>query len=194
MSSRDKKLPQSKLPYKTFNLYNSFNADIPFTERLYKWVTSIGRYIIIGVEMVVLFAFIARFILDQSLNNLKEQIDKNDAIIKNQKAQQDYYQRIFDKTTAAKNIQDEYTNVFIPEIPKVFNLAPAGVKVLSIDVTQTTMTITTQEQSASSNFETLLKQSILNPTNTLPNPNATVITNVSESNVANNVYKIVKAK
>jgi len=49
--------------------------------RIIGWALTYGRYIMIGTEIVVLLAFIARFSLDRKLTDLKEEISQNQAIL-----------------------------------------------------------------------------------------------------------------
>lgn len=46
-----------------------------------KWALTIGRYIVIGTELVVILAFLSRFKLDRDLTNLNEKIKGKVAII-----------------------------------------------------------------------------------------------------------------
>ena len=42
--------------------------------RIYEWVFNVGRYVIIAVELIVLIAFVMRFVLDRRNNDLNEEI------------------------------------------------------------------------------------------------------------------------
>lgn len=121
-----------KLPYKTFNLFFSYNAQLPFAEKLYKWVTSVGKYIVIGVELVVLTAFIARFFLDQSLNNLADSVSDNNKAIISYKDREDYFRRIFSKTDSTKSIQNTSDPDFILELKTLYSSAPTDIKIESV--------------------------------------------------------------
>lgn len=46
-----------------------------------KWTLTIGRYIVITTELVVILAFLSRFKLDRDLTNLNEKIKQQQAII-----------------------------------------------------------------------------------------------------------------
>lgn len=50
--------------------------------RLVKWVLTIGRYIVILTELIVIIAFISRFKLDRDLSNLYEEIEIKQAKIR----------------------------------------------------------------------------------------------------------------
>jgi len=115
---------KTNLPYKTFNLFFSYNADIPFVDKLYKWVISVGRYIVIGVEMVVLAAFIGRFFLDQSVNDLSDKISTNNTLLISNKNKEDKYNKIQNKIDASTNIEKKYTRELLNQIQKIYTLVP----------------------------------------------------------------------
>lgn len=54
-----------------------------FTERLFSWILTFGRFIIIGTELVVLIAFLSRFKLDRDLIDLHDKIRQEEAVTKN---------------------------------------------------------------------------------------------------------------
>jgi Tfp pilus assembly protein PilN len=48
-----------------------------------KWLLTIGRYIVVFTELVVILAFLSRFKLDRDLTDLYKQIENKQAIIQN---------------------------------------------------------------------------------------------------------------
>ncbi len=54
----------------------------PFMEKLFSWILTFGRFIIIGVELVVLLAFLSRFKLDRDLVDLHDRIKNEELIVK----------------------------------------------------------------------------------------------------------------
>ena len=114
---------KTKLPYKTFNLFFSFNADVPFIDKLYKWVTSVGRYIVIGIEMIVLAAFIGRFFLDQSVNDLSDKIKDNNQRLVENKQQIDRFTNLFDKLDKLQLVTTTLKADLLKEIPTVYTIS-----------------------------------------------------------------------
>jgi len=49
--------------------------------KLLKWALTVGRYIVIITELVVILAFLSRFKLDRDLTNLYEEIEQKQAIV-----------------------------------------------------------------------------------------------------------------
>lgn len=63
------------------NLLQRTDSEHTAVGRITTWAVTYGRYIMIGTEIVVLLAFIARFSLDRKLTDLKEEISQKQAII-----------------------------------------------------------------------------------------------------------------
>lgn len=49
--------------------------------KLLKWLLTVGRYIVIFTELIVILAFLSRFKFDRDLTDLYEQIEQKQAII-----------------------------------------------------------------------------------------------------------------
>jgi len=69
---------------KALNLLEPTVEPISTWDRIYEWVFSAGRYIIVIVEIVVLGAFVSRFIFDRQNNDLKVSIESKVEMIKAQ--------------------------------------------------------------------------------------------------------------
>lgn len=63
------------------NLLQKTDLEHTAVGRITIWAVTYGRYIMIGTEIVVLLAFIARFSLDRKLTDLKEEIGQKQAIL-----------------------------------------------------------------------------------------------------------------
>ena len=46
-----------------------------------KWVLTVGRYIVIFTELIVISAFISRFKLDRDLSKIYEDIEKKQSLV-----------------------------------------------------------------------------------------------------------------
>lgn len=53
-----------------------------FAEKFFYWLLTVGRYIIIGTELVVFAVFISRFQLDTRLSDLNDKIKQEEAVVK----------------------------------------------------------------------------------------------------------------
>jgi len=87
-------LPESENP-------NSFNS------RLVKWLTTVGRVVIVFTELLVIIAFVSRFWLDRQNADLSEVIRQQRAILNTTKDFEDQFSFLQQKL---KIIKDFYTN------------------------------------------------------------------------------------
>lgn len=55
---------------------------ISFTEKFLYWLLAVGRYIIIGTELLVFILFLSRFQMDSTLSDLNDKIKQEEVIIK----------------------------------------------------------------------------------------------------------------
>ncbi len=75
----------------------------PFGKFL-KWALSIGRYIIVVTELLVLLAFLSRFKLDRDLSDLSEEIARQKNIITSQQTFETKVRKLQAQLAAAKII------------------------------------------------------------------------------------------
>lgn len=68
----------------TINLLDPVGSPDDAWTAAYVWVFSIGRYLLVGVEVLVLGVFFARFILDKMNNDLTDEINDKVAILSNE--------------------------------------------------------------------------------------------------------------
>jgi len=69
---------------KNLNLLQPAENPVSTWDRIYIWVFTVGRYVIIVVEMIVLLAFASRFTLDRKNNDLTDSIDVKVQMLKSQ--------------------------------------------------------------------------------------------------------------
>lgn len=68
-------------PIKKINLLPKDEFEASFVGRLLKWAMTIGRYIVIGTELVVIGSFLARFSFDKQVTDLNEAISAKQAVV-----------------------------------------------------------------------------------------------------------------
>lgn len=66
---------------KHINLLPKDEFESSFVGKLLKWALTVGRYIVIGTELVVIGSFLSRFSLDRQLTDFNESIAQKQAII-----------------------------------------------------------------------------------------------------------------
>lgn len=75
---------------KSINLLEPVLAPQDAWSKVYDWVTKAGRYILVGVEIIVLGVFFARFIFDRQNNKLSDDINnKVNYILSNENLRRD---------------------------------------------------------------------------------------------------------
>ena len=68
-------------PEKQIELLPQENWEKTSFGKFIKWVLTVGRYIVVFTELVVIIAFISRFKLDHDLSGLHEEIEEKQTII-----------------------------------------------------------------------------------------------------------------
>lgn len=66
-------MARNKQP-KSINLLQPVYSPTDIVSKVYTWLTTIGKYLLIFVEIIVLGVFFSRFILDEKNNDLSEEI------------------------------------------------------------------------------------------------------------------------
>jgi len=87
-------LPETENP-------NSFGA------KFFKWLTTVGRWVIILTELIVISAFISRFWLDRKNSDLSETVRQQEAILSSTKYFETEYASFQERL---KTIKDFYSN------------------------------------------------------------------------------------
>ncbi|MDD4937579.1 MAG: hypothetical protein PHX34_00955 [Candidatus Shapirobacteria bacterium] len=87
-------LPETENP-------NSFGA------KFFKWLTTVGRWVIILTELIVISAFISRFWLDRKNSDLSETVRQQEAILNSTKYFETEYASFQERL---KTIKDFYSN------------------------------------------------------------------------------------
>lgn len=85
------------------------NEDLEKTPagRFLKWALTVGRYIVIFTELIVLIAFLSRFWLDRTLSDLHESIAQKQAIVKSAQELENQARSIQNRLAEAKTIMSD---------------------------------------------------------------------------------------
>ena len=70
-----------KTKRKFINLLNPVYSPNEGFVKVYEWLTSVGKYMLIVVEIVALAVFMSRFILDKENNDLTEEINSKISVL-----------------------------------------------------------------------------------------------------------------
>lgn len=112
------------------NLLNPINPPSDIWTTIYTWVTTVGRFLLIGVEALLLVVFFTRFTMDEIKNNLTEEINDKVDILSNSefRSQEIRYQNLhllFGDIVTLKNEQPINSTVIselLSSIPSTLRL------------------------------------------------------------------------
>ncbi len=116
----------------SINLLERSDLDSPIG-RITTWAVTYGRYIMIGTEIVVLLAFIARFSLDRKLTDLKEEISQKQAILVANAPFEQEVRDIQDRLGKIKSITTDESKL-VSLITLVQTILPQDVYLTSLDI------------------------------------------------------------
>lgn len=91
------------------NLLQRTDTERTAVGRITTWAVTYGRYIMIGTEIVVLLAFIARFSLDRKLTDLKDEIGQKQVILVANAPFEQEVKNIQDRLAQAKKVLTDQT-------------------------------------------------------------------------------------
>lgn len=95
------------------------------------WALGAGRVLIIAVEMIAIIAFLYRFILDSQIRDLNDKIKQEQAIVLQQKKNEDTYVNLQERLSLASSFSNQApTNIKI--FKDIINFAPVGLTFTNI--------------------------------------------------------------
>ena len=126
----------------------------------YVWLVSVGKYLLIVVEIVVLGVFASRFVLDKQNNDLTEDINNKVELLSNDSWEQnailfENYQTLFadvKKVSNGQNITSTTVSELISGVPSTLN-----VETFSYSNGKVSLYITSTNMEAVKNYETALR-------------------------------------
>lgn len=128
-------LPSSKSKHVTKININLVPRD-PFFDTILgktlRWALSVGRYIVIFTELMVILSFVARFTLDRQLTNLNDSIHQKEVTIKS-------YGDLEEKVRLIQAKSDQYQQ--IEQQTNIIDIFPALTKVAPRDIQLDELTI-----------------------------------------------------
>ncbi|MBU2577806.1 PilN domain-containing protein [Patescibacteria group bacterium] len=109
--------------------------------KLVGWAVSVGRWIVVLTEFVVICAFLSRFYFDTQLANLFDEIKQKKAIVASAANFEDNFRQIQERTNTVKNLlaQEKNPSSIITEVS---NLLPIEVTLNKISIADDELKIT----------------------------------------------------
>lgn len=150
-----KEIPQS------INLLTPVNTPEDAWERLYDWLFSIGKYLLIGVQIVVLSVLAARFMYDRKNNDLTQEVNSlsttlADDFFRNSEIRYNNWHRLFNDMNIISDEQPINSTV----VASVIESVPSDVQLLDISYIsgRVSMNLTAGDFQAIQRYESLLKK------------------------------------
>lgn len=113
---------------------NLVRKKLNFIDQFIKWSLSIGRGLVIAVEIVALSTFLYRFGLDRQIIDTRDKIQQQQAIVAYLKNREDQYRNLQERLILAKSLSQNSENVAI--IQKIVSLAPPDMVINSISFSE----------------------------------------------------------
>jgi hypothetical protein len=140
----------SKLPGKLPKIEINLLPKDPFMESLpgkfLTWSLSIGRYIVVLTELIVIISFLSRFQLDRKLTDLNEAIEKQKSIILSYQETENRFLTTQTKINFLKKVQQN--NTFLDSMNFLEKNLPIDVKLSSISIQSSGWTLSASALSA----------------------------------------------
>lgn len=101
--------------------------------KILKWALSIGRYIVITTELIVIIAFLSRFKFDRDLTDLNEEIKQKQTIIESQAQFEQEFRFLQKKLAAIESLEKQrlQTNKILDELS---SLTPIDVYLSNLQI------------------------------------------------------------
>lgn len=134
---------------KKINLLSKDTFESSFAGKLVKWAVSVGRWIVVFTEFIVICAFLSRFYFDTELANLFDDIKQKQAMVSSASYFEENFRQIQEKTKIIKNIltKEEKPSTLLTEINKIL---PQALFINKIWLEENTLTLSGYTNSESS--------------------------------------------
>ncbi len=97
------------MPKRSPNINLLKTGRVNIADKVIAWALTIGRLVVITTELIALFAFGYRFILDRELIDLHSKIKQEQAIIEFYKNNEENYRNLQDRLTVASTFANQAT-------------------------------------------------------------------------------------
>jgi Tfp pilus assembly protein PilN len=117
-------------------------------EHIINWAVTIGRILVIVVELAELAAFLYRFTLDNQLQDLHSKIKQEQAIIELQKTNEDTYRNLQDRLSIISSFAKSGTNS-LKIFKDILSFTPNGMTFTTVTFSSNTMHLEANLESVS---------------------------------------------
>lgn len=128
-------LRRERVPLFKINLLIVKGEDVKLPAKIFRWILSSGRYIVIIVELIVIGAFVARYKLDADLASLKEDIDNRIPYLKSLKDDEDAIRLTQFRLNSVARVRSENPD-FVSVFQRIAAVTPQNTRMHNITVTR----------------------------------------------------------
>jgi Tfp pilus assembly protein PilN len=158
-----------------------------FSARAFRWLTTVGRYVIVFTELIVICAFLSRFWLDRTNSDLSEIIRQQQAILASTGSFETEYSQLQQRLNIIKN--------FYQNQPEYQSKLQTLTESTPLDITYTNLALTknaSSQTTADISFSAYQESSIVNfITNLIVNPQISSVNILTiEKKTKENIYHV----
>lgn len=128
---------------------NLVKNKVSILDQFIKWALTIGRGLVIAVEIVALSTFLYRFVLDRQIIDTREKIQQQQAIVEYLKVREEEYRNVQERILLTKDVSPQ-----APEKTKILgditSFTPPDMTINSFSISEDSLRITVDVLSISS--------------------------------------------
>jgi len=123
------------------NLLPKDEFEFSTTGKLVKWAVSVGRWVVVFTEFIVICAFLSRFYFDTELSNLFDELKQKQAIVESAQSFEENFRQTQNKTKVIKNLlaQESESSEIITDVSSVM---PLNISLTQMSVLENTLSLT----------------------------------------------------
>ena len=130
--------------------------------KILKWALTVGRYIVIFTELIVMLAFLSRFKFDRDLTDLNEEIEQKQAVVQSSAQFEEKFRLLQKQLLSIETLEKNrlQTNKVLTELA---SLTPIDVYLSNLNITEKeiSLTATALSEGGLATFLNSLKKSTL---------------------------------
>ncbi|OGC93055.1 hypothetical protein A3D85_03090 [Candidatus Amesbacteria bacterium RIFCSPHIGHO2_02_FULL_47_9] len=126
---------------RSINLVPSSEFDAGWWGGVLKWALTTGRYIVILTEMVVIAAFLSRFVLDQNISDLQDNVREKRNVLEAFSSQEKTFRNTQVRLAVAKELVDSEMPI-LEVLSELDKSAAADVQFSSIRISREEIAVT----------------------------------------------------
>lgn len=141
------------------NLLEETTTPKTFWEKFYLWALTIGRFVVVGTEAIVLLVFIARFKLDRDLNDITDSLESKYIILQTLSTTEEKArsaQMLLGDLREISDLQPKKGDIY----GEVLGLATEGTTIQTLNITNNRLTVNAEAEGVTrfNEFENSFKQ------------------------------------